>query len=148
MSAANSSEILEYSGQDGEVEEADSATIKNLSGNTLDENASDLNGHGDYSARMDEIFSDNGSDDGRDWHSDEPGQDEHDEDDEDDEGFIYTGKDAEEPSGGYREQLKDVLDGDELDSDDGAFDNAYGLADSLHQLRDFHEANEHVHVVR
>ena len=53
-------------------------------------------GLGDYSARFDELMSD--------------GEDHPDEDDEDDEeeAFIYDGVDA-DPTGGYREQLRDVL---------------------------------------
>ncbi|THH10658.1 hypothetical protein EW145_g1176 [Phellinidium pouzarii] len=59
-----------------------------------------------YSSRMDEILSENDGSDN---------QNIQEEDDED--GFLYTGKDADEATGGYREQLKDVLD-DELDNDE------------------------------
>ncbi|KAH9935787.1 Golgi CORVET complex core vacuolar protein 8-domain-containing protein [Fomitopsis serialis] len=67
---------------------------------------------GDYSARLEELMSD--TEEGSDGH---PHDDEHgDEDDE--EGFVYSGMDA-VPSGGYREQLRDVLghdhEEDELD---------------------------------
>ncbi|KAI0744036.1 hypothetical protein C8Q80DRAFT_1184629 [Daedaleopsis nitida] len=63
-------------------------------------------GLGDYSARFDELMSDGEEEEGR-GHGE--GADEDDEDDEDDEGgFVYSGVDA-DPTGGYREQLRDVL---------------------------------------
>lgn len=51
---------------------------------------------GDYSSRMEELF------------DDEDNSEAH-EDDEDEEGFLYTGVDANESSGDYRSQLRDIL---------------------------------------
>lgn len=60
-------------------------------------------GLGDYSAQFEELMSDG---------EDEGGHGGDDDDDEDDnggeEGFVYSGVDA-DPTGGYREQLRDVL---------------------------------------
>ncbi|KAI0373910.1 hypothetical protein BV20DRAFT_1049354 [Pilatotrama ljubarskyi] len=54
-------------------------------------------GAGDYSARFEELMSDGEDGDAND-----------DNDDEDEGGFVYSGVDA-DPTGGYREQLREVL---------------------------------------
>lgn len=76
---------------------------------------------GDYSARLDEILSDEG------------GYESAAAEDDDDEAFLYTGKDASEVTGGYREQLKDVLDGDHdaLGDDNRSLDQQQSL-DAAH----------------
>ncbi|KAH9948952.1 hypothetical protein B0H21DRAFT_196377 [Amylocystis lapponica] len=56
---------------------------------------------GDYSTRFEELMSDGEDREGSDGSL-------HDKDDDDEEGFVYDGADA-EPTGGYREQLRDVL---------------------------------------
>lgn len=58
---------------------------------------------GDYSTRFDELMSDGEEDGGR-GHGEGADEDE----DEDEGGFVYSGVDA-DPTGGYREQLRDVL---------------------------------------
>jgi hypothetical protein len=60
---------------------------------------------GDYSTRMEELF-----DEGE---SDMPGDDE----DDPEEAFVYTGIDAEEALGGYRDQLRDVLEAEHEDDE-------------------------------
>ncbi|KAI0775842.1 Golgi CORVET complex core vacuolar protein 8-domain-containing protein [Trametes elegans] len=59
-------------------------------------------GVGDYSTRLEELMSD-----GEDGEGHRNGAEEDDEDDEEG-GFLYSGVDA-DPTGGYREQLRDVL---------------------------------------
>lgn len=65
-----------------------------------EDNEEDYHHGGDYSTRMEELFED-GEDDA-----------EAHEDDEDEEGFLYTGVDANESTGDYRSQLRDVLEHD------------------------------------
>ena len=65
---------------------------------------------GDYSTRLEELMSD-----------DEPSNghaEENEDEDDEEEGFFYSGVDA-EPSGTYREQLRDVL-GPEHEDDDAS----------------------------
>lgn len=92
----------------------DFSTIRNQAEYLSDEEAERGVGEGDYSSRMEEIFSESGDgveDLGRRSDAD---------DDDDDEGFVYTGQDAEKALGGYREQLRDVLGAevDESESED------------------------------
>lgn len=61
-----------------------------------DENDDEEYQEGDYSTRMEELFEDGDEEGGL-------------EDDEDEEGFVYTGLDADESTGDYRSQLRDVL---------------------------------------
>ncbi len=67
-------------------------------------------GLGDYSARFEELMSDGEDEDG---HAGE-------EDEDEEAGFVYSGVDA-DPTGGYREQLREVLgqdhEEDELDEE-------------------------------
>lgn len=70
-----------------------------FSDNDGDDEAPDP-GLGDYSARFDELMSDSEDHEG--------GDAEDDGDDDDEEAFVYSGVDA-DPTGGYREQLRDVL---------------------------------------
>ncbi|KAH9929603.1 Golgi CORVET complex core vacuolar protein 8-domain-containing protein [Epithele typhae] len=69
---------------------------------TDEDNAPDAVIMGDYSARFEELMSDgdNGGEQGED-----------DADDDEEEGFVYDGVDA-DPTGGYREQLRQVLGAD------------------------------------
>lgn len=55
-------------------------------------------GKGDYSTHMEELFSDDDNDQHIFSDSDEVG-----------EGFVYTGRDAETPDGGYYERMHDIL---------------------------------------
>jgi vacuolar protein sorting-associated protein 8 len=64
------------------------------------------------------------------------------EDESDDEGFLYTGVDADVVSGGYREQLRDVL-GDEHDDDDAS---ANEVENSLLHHNEFEEGSSGVHT--
>lgn len=70
-------------------------------------------GLGDYSARLEELMSDGEEHGGED--GDEDGEE------EEEEGFIYSGVDS-DPTGGYREQLRQVLgpdhEEDELEEDE------------------------------
>jgi hypothetical protein len=70
-----------------------------------EDNEEDYHHGGDYSTRMEELFED-GDDD----------PEAHDDDDEE-EGFLYTGVDADESTGDYRSQLRDVL-GPDLEEDE------------------------------
>lgn len=81
----------------------------------------ELNHTGNYSQRMDEIFSDEEFEVGGTSNTrarNFPGAENHDaiSDDNDDEGFLYTGKDAEPEAVGYRAQLADVLEDDQASS--------------------------------
>jgi vacuolar protein sorting-associated protein 8 len=73
-----------------DVEDDGASTIRqptlNLSDDEPEGEEDDFDYQGDYSSRMDELL-----------------------DDEDDEGFVYTGIDVQQPSGGYRDQLRDIL---------------------------------------
>ncbi|GJE92724.1 WD40 and Vps8 domain-containing protein [Phanerochaete sordida] len=80
---------------------------------------------GDYSTRLEELMSD-------DEPSDDRGQEDEDEEDEG-EGFFYNGVDA-EPSGTYREQLRDVLGPDH--EDDDASDPLEVRQDVLHDVQE------------
>lgn len=86
-----------------------SLTPEHLNLSDLEEDEDQDDHGGDYSARFDELMSD------EDEHVGDANGVEHDEDDGDD-GFFYNGVDS-EPSGTYREQLRDVL-GAEHDLDD------------------------------
>jgi vacuolar protein sorting-associated protein 8 len=66
----------------------------NLSDDEPEGEEDDFEYRGDYSSRMEELM-----------------------DDDDEEGFVYTGIDVQQPSGGYRDQLRDVL-GAEHDEDE------------------------------
>ena len=86
-----------------------------------EDNEDDMLEGGDfsYSSHMEEIFSEEGGSE---------------DDNEDEEEFVYDGKDAEVPTGGYREQLKDVLDGEtDGDSVDEAFNRTFESEKSEHQ---------------
>ena len=86
-----------------------------------EDNEDDMLEEGDffYSSHMEEIFSEEGGSE---------------DDNEDEEEFVYDGKDAEVPTGGYREQLKDVLDGEtDGDSVDEAFKRTFESEKSEHQ---------------
>ena len=74
---------------------SDSLTLHDLSG----EDTVDDHDEGDYSARLEELLKD---DEGE--HKTTDGA----EDEDEEEGFFYTGVDS-QPSGTYREQLRDVL---------------------------------------
>ena len=74
---------------------SDSLTLHDLSG----EDTVDDHDEGDYSARLEELLKD---DEGE--HKSADGA----QDEDDEEGFFYTGVDS-QPSGTYREQLRDVL---------------------------------------
>lgn len=106
-------------------EEDDFSTIRNRHQSFSDgeEQHDHWDGEGDYSSRMEEIFSDNGDSDN--GHDRQDGMD-------DDEEFVYTGKDADEPTGGYRDQLKDVLES-ELGSDDALSEKQHLARNSLPQ---------------
>lgn len=82
-----------------DVEDDGASTIRqptlHLSDDEPDEDEEDFDYQGDYSSRMEELLDDENE-------FDVTG-------DDDDEGFVYTGIDVEEPSGGYRDQLRDVL---------------------------------------
>ena len=69
----------------------------NLSDNEGDDSPEP--GLGDYSARFEELISDGEDGEGHGIDEDE---------DADEEAFVYSGVDS-DPSGGYREQLRDVL---------------------------------------
>ena len=69
----------------------------NLSDNEGDDSPEP--GLGDYSARFEELISDGEDGEGHGTDEDE---------DADEEAFVYSGVDS-DPSGGYREQLRDVL---------------------------------------
>ena len=87
-----------------------------------EDNEDDMLEGGDfsYSSHMEEIFSDEGASE--------------DENEDEEEEFVYDGKDAEVPTGGYREQLKDVLDGEtDGDSVDEAFNRTFESEKSEHQ---------------
>ncbi|KAI5119863.1 hypothetical protein M0805_000697 [Coniferiporia weirii] len=90
---------------------------------------------GDYSSRMDEIFSEGGDIDSQNGLEDD-----------EDEGFLYTGKDADEPTGGYRERLKDVLD-EELNSEEDTSHRSFNSDGSLHSVNESYDAFEHVHAM-
>lgn len=75
-----------------------------------------------YSSHMEEIFSDEGGSEGRNGLGEEEEED-----------FVYDGKDAEVPTGGYKEQLKDVLEGgSDGDSVDEAFNQSFNTEKSTH----------------
>lgn len=82
-------------------------------GSDGDEEHVDTNG-GDYSSRMGELFDD----------EDEtttvsvPSFHLDDDDGDDEEAFVYDGADAQVSRASYREQLRDVLDGDDDDDDE------------------------------
>ena len=68
---------------------------------------------GDYSTRLEELMSDTEDGPNGDNHD---GHGDGDDDDGDEGGFVYSGVDA-APSGGYREQLRDVLGPDHEDDE-------------------------------
>ena len=81
-----------------EAEEDKASTIRRLSFSFSD-GGDDVDVHtGDYSSRMEELLSDE--------------SDVQEDDSDAEEGFVYTGTDADEISGAYREQLRDVLGGE------------------------------------
>lgn len=95
-----------------DIEEDKATTIRQPSPDFSDHDVSDIERDehpGDYSTRMEELFED--GEDGADFREKD---DVNEEDDE--EGFLYTGIDADVPTG-YRERLRDVL-GSELSDDD------------------------------
>lgn len=65
---------------------------------------------GDYSTRLEELMSDMEDGPNGDGHEGDEGED------DDEGGFVYSGVDA-APSGGYREQLRDVLGPDHEDDE-------------------------------
>ena len=82
-----------------------------------------------YSAQMEEIFSDNSNS-------------ENGTDSEEENGFLYTGKDADESSATYQEQLRDVLDGDDASVDSEreverslSYDNLSSFHDDSFEVR-------------
>lgn len=118
MAKSSSVDGISLSSNGDSVDGDDFSTIRNrvrsssgsVNGNVPDE---DWTAHGDYSSHMEEILGDdNDSEDGASAGLGDEGEDE---------GFLYTGKDAEFPAGGYQDQIRDVLDGD-LSGDEGEFD--------------------------
>ena len=91
LSGSDSSETFQYPSEDHGHERKPS-----LGFSEHDEDEEDTH-EGDYSTRMEELFDDE--------NEGEAG----DEDEEDEEGFVYTGQDADESTGDYRAQLRDVL---------------------------------------
>lgn len=71
----------------------------------------------DYAAHMEEIFSED-EEEKVDLHDSDERHDSESAESEDDEGFIYTGVDSEPSAAGYRAQLADVLEGEQLPSDE------------------------------
>ncbi|KAL5523736.1 hypothetical protein ACEPAG_7909 [Sanghuangporus baumii] len=151
MSAASFLDELEDPGANHSVEEDDYATIRNISRHSpSDEDLQDGDEQENYSSRMDDIFSEDGSDnrdtwDGGNRNRDSAGEEE--EEEEEEERFIYTGKDADLASGGYHEQLKDVLDENELSSEGDAFERGTEFSEYMHQMQESREVHEHVHLV-
>jgi vacuolar protein sorting-associated protein 8 len=88
-----------------ELEEDGASTIRQPSLNIPDNDGEDESHQGDYSSRLEELLGD-----GSDIQDDES----------DGEDFLYTGVDTDVVSGGYREQLRDVL-GEH--GDDDAYEN-------------------------
>lgn len=90
----------------------------------IEDGEEDLAEEGDfsYSSHMEEIFSDEGGSEGGNGLGEEEEED-----------FVYDGKDAEVPTGGYQEQLKDVLEGgSDGDSVDEAFNQSFSTEKSTH----------------
>ncbi|KAH8119151.1 lateendosome to vacuole transport-family protein [Phellopilus nigrolimitatus] len=133
--------------QDGPVNEDDFSTIRNRtrsgSDTFSDGEAPDTDTHGDYASRMDEILSESNDSDRQDGPEEEV---EEEVEEEEEEGFLYTGKDVEESSGGYREQLKDVLD-DELDSEEDVYSRGFDLGESLRNADESYDTLGQLHVV-
>lgn len=77
-----------------------------FSDNDGEDNEEDYHHGGDYSTRMEELFEDGEDDEGA-----------HEDDEDDEEGFLYTGVDADESTGDYRSQLRDVL-GPDMEEDE------------------------------
>ena len=99
-------------------DDEDYSTIRNGRRKGKEPSANDedaIDGGRDYAAHMDEIFSDD-EDDKATLHESDERQESAESDD--DEGFVYTGVDAEPSASGYRAQLADVLDGEQLSSDE------------------------------
>ena len=144
MTSVNSSPISKLSFHDSDEEDF-GLTHKNENGVGAHTTNDDPDSEADYNTRMDEIFSDSGdSNVNNDSMNDAVGEEE---EEEEEEGFVYTGKDAEPPSGGYREQLRDVLD-EEIDSEDDTYGPAIDPDTSAHDLNISRDDYEGVHVVR
>lgn len=82
---------------------------------------------GDYSTRMEELF-----EDGEGGNAEE----DDDEDEEEEEGFLYTGMDADESTGDYRSQLRDVLGPDHEEEEEEEMDELEVETSLLHEVDD------------
>lgn len=96
-----------------ELDEDQASTIRQPSPDISDNEGegAEAEGHGDYSARMEELLDD-----------DEDGSETHEDEDDGEGGFLYTGMDAEEVSGAYRDQLRDVLGPDHEEDETDEFE--------------------------
>ena len=150
MSTASFLDEIDGRGESAGAEEDDYATIRNLSRHSPSDQ--DHDEQGNYSSRLDEILGDDGSEDRDVWNEagssrDSEGDQRDEDEEEEEEGFVYTGKDAAIPSGGYRDQLKDVLDGDELSSVGGVTGRESDLLEFIPPIPQSRESHEHIHLV-
>lgn len=128
MSDAFSSESAGPSAEGENIDDDDFSTIKQRRpsdavsfSENADEEEDEWHAKGDYSSRMEEIFSDeeeaSEEEGGLVLHFDDDG-------DEEDSGFLYTGKDADINNGGYQHQLKGILES-EIDSDEEILNRSF-----------------------